>query len=1145
MSGKILKATIALIGLLAFLFFSTFYTELVPRLLFMAAGELSKGAIQAGETTGSLSRGLDIKGLKVRGQGYSMIVRGILIKMDPLKLFERNVCIDFLGVGTIDVRIEEEKGNQNKKHSPSVTGLPKFCLKFIFKDARVRELSIRTGKNESPFIIKDVELSAFLTGKNFRLKRLRGRLSEYESTFVLDANASVLGKGLGLSAHAVFVRMPRNARKTVIDATLRGDLKRLFITGRMRGVPTGTLRGVFYDILGHPRWRFLVDLKRLNPKDFAHRFPSALIHARAKVRGGDGNVLAFLKGDFTLPRKEKGTFSIKGEWTREGLLVKKGIVSTLGGRLSLTGRLFKDSSFRARADLLDINLGILFPDIKAKVSGAVEASGLLGGKRGPMASVRLKGVQGRLNGRPYLLKGAVVLKAGDIAMNDIYFKGPNTSLFVNGLWKESSQDVKIAFRSTDLSAIYPNVKGQANVKGHIFGGRKDPGVHLYARGRNLSCPQVAFKTLKVALDSAALATSSIKAILHATGVSFREIALTTLHASFKGTRMRHTFRVESQGQGIMADMTISGSLNERLQYTGLLKEINLGSSLSGKWRLVKPARLSIGRNGLGITAVCLSNRQQGGRFCINGEMGKSRMGLELTSSSMPLKPFSTLWGGMASMSGTFDCRLGFHRDGTSSRGSLFLETRDASVFFEEIHRSQPLKLIARGMLSKKRLWANVLARLNRDTELSGNVTLPGFLQGNTRFKKQEIVGRFTLLSNELSMIHEFFPEVFVYDGKLRSKLRFSGTQDNPHLRAKLQLSNVKADYPEYGIMLHVRDASLVLKDQDLQMVALLKSPEGNLAIKGKGRLKPRDLDLLLKVSGRDYRAVTTPYEKVFVSPDLFVFIKNNHIKITGTIIVPRASIQGLSASSSAIVPSPDIKIEGEKDERSRETTKVFLDVNVVLGDGVKVGVYGLEGSIRGRIGLKSSPSGQLLGTGILSIKDGTYSALETRLKIKKGSLLFFSSPLDNPELEIEAVRNVGDSLVGFRINGTLKNPVVKLFSDPPMPESEIARYLLGGKNGTGITKTSVIAGGANLLLSRIRQRLGILNEIKLETGQTSDDLSLMVGTYLRPDLYLKFINDFEDKVTRFILRYDYSKHIEIEAETGESPSAAIFFKLER
>ena len=181
----------------------------------------------------------------------------------------------------------------------------------------------------------------------------------------------------------------------------------------------------------------------------------------------------------------------------------------------------------------------------------------------------------------------------------------------------------------------------------------------------------------------------------------------------------------------------------------------------------------------------------------------------------------------------------------------------------------------------------------------------------------------------------------------------------------------------------------------------------------------------------------------------------------------------------------------------------------------------------------------------MSIKDGVYKAFETRLKIRKGRLLYFSSPLDNPELEVEAVRNVDDSLVGLRVKGRLKDPVIKLFSDPAMPESEIARYLLGGKKGKGVTKASAIAGGANLLLSRLRQRLGLLDEIKLETGQASDDLALMVGTYLRPDLYLKFINDFEDKVTRFILRYDYSKHIEIETETGESPSAGIFFKLER
>ncbi len=1146
MSGKILRATITVTGFIVLFFFSIFYTETMPRLLLEALESLSEGSIEVGKTTGSLSRGFHLETLAIKGDGYCVVLRDIFLRITPMRLPERTLFFDFLVADKVSVNVEKEtKEAGNKSKGTQQILFPDLFFNVNLKDARIKSLLIKTGGNRAPLTIKDLSLSAAVKDKTININFLKGNFLPYRVAFLLEANVSPFRQPAALSGRMVLKRRVKGARQTVLDANFKGDLQRLALTGKVRGVPEGTFSGLFFDIFERPKWQMVIDLKGINPSLLVPGLPSARIKINGRLHGEERTVSGLIRGDFSFPHKEKGTFFVKGSYGKEGLQIEKGVISTLGGKLTVSGTLSGDLGFRAKAALDNIQLDPLLPGIKARVSGAVKASGILGGSKGPFANIRLEGVHGRLNGRACAMEGGILLDKVRIEVKEIEFHAPGTTLSLSGFLKRASQDVKVAFKSEDLSLLYPALKGKVSVKADVFGQRKDPGVHLYALGKNISCPQGGFKSLKITLDSDGLLSSQIRAKVNANGIFARDVTLNSLSASLKGTMARHSIRLRARGKGLMADLRLMGGLNREFKYMGMLREFNLRLADSGTWKLLKPSRLLAGREHFDISQLCLKNGKQGGSLCISGKIGKRRMGIDVISSSLPLRPLSRFLAQRCSLSGTFDLRLSFVKEGMTSKGNFFFQTRDAKAYFERLNKAKPLMLTSKGHLSEKGLRADVFASLDAKTDLSGHVTLPGFLQERSVDKKQQIEGIFTLSSRDVSIIHDFYPGLFVYKGSLKSKIKFSGTTENPHLEARASILDIKAEYPEYGLVINLKNASLALKDQHLKILALLESPGGTLKITGRGRVESKALDLFLKISGKNFRALTSPYKKIFVSPELSVFVKNNHIKIEGRLLVPRARIEGFTLSSSAIIPSEDIKIEGEQDKGSGAAANVYLDVNVVLGDEVKVKVYGLEGRLYGKIGLQTSPSGDLLGTGILSIKDGVYNAFETRLNIRKGRLLYFSSPLDNPELEVEAVRKVDNSLVGLRVKGRLKDPVIKLFSDPAMPESEIARYLLGGKKGKGVTKASAIAGGANLLLSRLRQRLGLLDEIKLETGPASDDLALMVGTYLRPDLYLKFINDFEDKVTRFILRYDYSKHIEIETETGESPSAGIFFKLER
>jgi translocation and assembly module TamB len=60
----------------------------------------------------------------------------------------------------------------------------------------------------------------------------------------------------------------------------------------------------------------------------------------------------------------------------------------------------------------------------------------------------------------------------------------------------------------------------------------------------------------------------------------------------------------------------------------------------------------------------------------------------------------------------------------------------------------------------------------------------------------------------------------------------------------------------------------------------------------------------------------------------------------------------------------------------------------------------------------------------------------------------------------------------------------------------------------------------------------------------TDQAGLAVGTYIAPKIYMEYESGLGDESNKVKLRYDLSKHIELQTETGESQGADIFFKFE-
>ena len=128
------------------------------------------------------------------------------------------------------------------------------------------------------------------------------------------------------------------------------------------------------------------------------------------------------------------------------------------------------------------------------------------------------------------------------------------------------------------------------------------------------------------------------------------------------------------------------------------------------------------------------------------------------------------------------------------------------------------------------------------------------------------------------------------------------------------------------------------------------------------------------------------------------------------------------------------------------------------------------------------------------MRDGRFEAYGQQLNIERG-ILSFQGLLDNPALDVRAIRSGLSVEAGVQISGNAQKPVIKLISDPDLPDAEkLAWLVLGhGPEQLGAGDASILLSAAGGLLGndsggviqQLKSSFGI-DEFGVRTGQLGD-----------------------------------------------------------
>jgi translocation and assembly module TamB len=171
--------------------------------------------------------------------------------------------------------------------------------------------------------------------------------------------------------------------------------------------------------------------------------------------------------------------------------------------------------------------------------------------------------------------------------------------------------------------------------------------------------------------------------------------------------------------------------------------------------------------------------------------------------------------------------------------------------------------------------------------------------------------------------------------------------------------------------------------------------------------------------------------------------------------------------------------------------------------------------------------------------------------------LIFSGPLDDPGLDVRAVRTVDTTEVGVELTGTVRAPRTRIVSTPAMSEVDALSYLLFGRPasgsdaGLGAAETTTLQTAALSLglqqalpvVQRIGTSLG-LDELSVQTT-AADAGELMAGKYLSPKLYIRYSYGLFNRIGGLLLRFKVNERLSIETRSGDQKSMDLLYTVEK
>lgn len=842
--------------------------------------------------------------------------------------------------------------------------------------------------------------------------------------------------------------------------------------------------------------------------------------------------------------------TLAGNW--DGFAVSDLHLHRGEAELAGAGRIGWTPFFTWQADLTAAHLdpALLFPGWPGDLQGRLLTEG--GWDAAVDGQWRLEGWRGVLRGFPLTVQGEAHLRDSRLQVRDLALTSGRSTVRLQGETGEA-MEFDFLLDSDNLAELWPEATGRVSARGKVSGKVAEPRLAASLTGERIGVGANRADRLALDMDSVLSMDGRLGATLKAEGVALAGLILDSGQIDVQGTGRTHAVTLQGRGNDLAASLRLKGGVTDQ-GWQGALDRTALSSSRFGDWRQDRPAAITLHGDRAAMQPFCLSTTPAG-TVCVEGSWIRATQAWQGRGSAtgLPLVLLADISGAQWPLEGQLAATV----DLTGQQGRLLAGRLGASTSGMRMRveggDGAPQELQWRtsqfeGTYDAGRLRATLASELLDGSRLHLEVAQEGVTLPGTDLLTHPLTGSARLQWNNLAPLTALADRMCVFSGALLGTVSVSGTVAAPILAGAIDLDKGQAEIPQLGITLSPLRLTLKGDAGRLRLAASARSGEGDLRAESTLDLtRPEHWRAAsLTVTGANFQAADLPGLELRLSPDLRVAMVKDRAEVAGTVVIPRARIATINLEE-GIAPSGDMVIvdDGTGGGPVSAGWPLHAVVKVKAGDDVRVDVRGLRGRIAGELEVTVAPNRPQVGKGVLNVRDGSFTIYGRRLTFDVGRLLFAGGPLTNPGIELRSEKKEDGVTAGMVVDGSLARPEVSLYSHPQMAQSAILTRLMESTSLGGSTRketgflgeaaSMVGLGGVVPYLQGVKE-LTRIDDIRLETGQGDEALSLVLGSWLTPNFYVSYGKNLLNESGSFNTRYLLGKGFSIKTETGPSQS---------
>ena len=748
-------------------------------------------------------------------------------------------------------------------------------------------------------------------------------------------------------------------------------------------------------------------------------------------------------------------------------------------------------------------------------------------------------------------------------LEGIHAQLAGTNLDLDGTLSDRA-DLKFDIRSPDLSLVLPGLTGHISGNGEIHGAWRDPAVQATVNAGALRFQRVALEDIAARLDFDPQRQGPSHVDVHAHGLTLGTRTIDDLRVKLDGEERSHELDLDFAARDFSLKAHGNGSFDNG-EWRASLRQMTIVGSDSLNLALEAPAGMILSSAQIHVDNLCLAGSPA--HLCAGGDWTPAKWSLQAAATQLPMQTLTAGQSGNVDYRGIIGMSLKLFGSGAGPvEGTLAARLAGAQLRHRLAGGKIEIITLGDGDVQATATPENVTAQLSLDAGAQGSIK--GQLNARRAagaWRELPLSGSIALQTAQLDFVPLYVPQVDRAAGRLVANLDIAGTIRAPLLSGSLSLADGELDL--YQINMAMRQAAFkaALQSNRLDFDGGAQFGGGHAMVRGGLEWRAGAPHGELTLSGTQLRVADVPEAQIDASPNLTFHVEGTRVGVTGEVRIPRARIAPADLTH-AVLASSDEVIVSSANAAAIDHYEVTSDVTMTLGDDVSVEGMGLKARLNGRITEHAASNDQVThASGELNVATGDYTAYGRKLQIEHGRLIFTGGPIGDPGVDVRAVKRFDDptagaSLAGINVRGTLRQPQLSFFSEPPLPQQQIVALLLAGgglvggqtagvagtagTNATrGATNNELLGQGAAILGQQLGSHVGI-TDVGVESN-IYNETSLVLGRYLSPRLYVSYGLGLTQTLNTVKLRYTLGDHWMIRTEAGQVGGADLVYTLDK